>query len=502
MRFLPFLVLLSALAIAGCAAFFSIVGLKLLFVGGGLSIVVMGVALEVGKLITATFLKQKWKEISIWMRTYMVIATLTLVAITSIGIYGFLSAGYTATAITVQGYERQIEANTLKSQTLEKEILVFRADTFNAEEIAAVNDTRKTFADQRLQLVNQRNAQIEKIRGDAKTTTASEDIASAKQALDLAKASLDSDTNNELGQIKLYNARLEILDKEVQKWLDEGRGSIFRKGGLDKARETKAAQKSERGDIDAQIKKSQDRIDSLRIGYSTQVKEYNDRVAEVELRSKSQRAEVDSNIKGLEKENAEAVASITLYNKEADDKIAALNIRKEELSKLSKAKVAQNQEAVEKIHLQNDELRQNIAHTDVGTFKFIAKSLNIPLDKAVNYFVWMIMVVFDPLAVCLILAFNVLVGSERVVVDKPKPEKKHLPTLKIEAPQTVPEIVPVTAPNDVAIPAEIPVEAVVPPEVIPVEVPPAPIPPPQDSPPKPSNDHGLREHEIYHAPTR
>ena len=54
MNFLAFLVLLSAIVISACGAYFSIVGLKLLFVGGGISIIIMGTALEVGKLITVS----------------------------------------------------------------------------------------------------------------------------------------------------------------------------------------------------------------------------------------------------------------------------------------------------------------------------------------------------------------------------------------------------------------------------------------------------------------
>jgi hypothetical protein len=99
MRFLAFLVLISALAIAGCAAYFSIVGLTLLFVGSGVSIVVMGTALEVGKFIAVTFLKQKWEEIGLALKFYLITATVVLMFITSIGIYGYLSAGYNATSI-------------------------------------------------------------------------------------------------------------------------------------------------------------------------------------------------------------------------------------------------------------------------------------------------------------------------------------------------------------------------------------------------------------------
>jgi hypothetical protein len=273
MTFLAFLVLLSAIAISACGAYFSIVGLKMLFVGGGISIVIMGTALEVGKLITATFLKQKWNEIGLLLKTYMVLATIFLMGITSIGIYGYLSAGYTATNITVQGYEQQIEINNSKVAEYEKEIEAIKKSEYNAEEIAAVDANRKKFIEQKLQVIAQKNQQIDAIRKSANTTQdASADITAAKQALELSKSSTDSDIARELEQIKLYNSRLEILDKEVQKWMDEGTGGLFKKNGLDKARVVKEGQAKERGDIDAQIKASQDRIEKLRQQYASQVK--------------------------------------------------------------------------------------------------------------------------------------------------------------------------------------------------------------------------------------
>ena len=440
MRFLAYLVLLASLAIAGVGAYFSIIGLKLLFVGGGLSIIIMGTALEVGKLITATFLKQKWNDISWWMRTYLVAATLALVCITSIGIYGFLSAGYNATSVAVQGYERQIELNTLKIGELEKETSTLKQDVYNEPEIISLNDNRKSYLEQRNQLVATRNAQIEKIRSGAGVNKdASGDIASAKQALDTAKAALDSDATKEIEQIKLYNDRLGILDQEVKKWLDEGRGSIFRKGGLDKARETKELQQKERDDIDAQIKKSQDRIDRLREQYAAQVKEYNDRISAIESRVKAERADVDNNIKTLEQANAQTLAEISSYNKETDTKIAELNLHKTEMADRNKKKISDNQTAMQLLHEQNDKIRETIVHTDVGTFKFIAKSLNIPLDRAVNYFIWMIMGVFDPLAVCLILAFNVMLGK--------KPSPAPTPASVISSPGPTTTITPTPLPT-------------------------------------------------------
>jgi hypothetical protein len=441
MTFLAFLVLLSAIAISACGAYFSIIGLKLLFVGGGTAIIVMGTALEIGKIITATFLKQKWNEIGLLLKTYLIIATLCLMGITSIGIYGYLSAGYTATNITVQGYEQTIASNINKIGEIEKEISNIKQAKYNETEIASVEENRKKVIDQRTALIGQRHNQIDNIRKSSDTNKdASADIVSAKQALEISKSSTDSDISRELEQIKLYNSRLEILDKEVQKWMDEGNGGLFKKSGLDKARVVKEGQSKERGDIDVQIKASQDRITKLREQYASQVKAYNDRVSEIENRSKSQRTDIESSIKNLEKDITDIEASIVTYNKEMDDKITALNGKKGELADQGKKKIAEYQEEIQKLRNQNTENQEKIVHTDVGTFKFIAGSLGIPLDKAVNYFIWSIMAVFDPLAVCLILAFNVLIM-------KKEPSKISEPTI---TPTPTPTPTPTVTPTPTA----------------------------------------------------
>jgi len=462
MRFLAYSVLLSAIVISACGAYFSIVGLKLLFVGGGISIIIMGSALEIGKLITATFLKQKWNDISLWMKTYMTLATFFLMFITSIGIYGYLSAGYTTTSIAVQGYERQIEANITNISEMDKEIASLKTSTYNEAEIRSIEDNRKKIIEQRTLLINQKSQQTETIRKSTDTNKdASADIISAKQALELSKSSTDSDIGRELEQIKLYNSRLEILDKEVQKWIDQGSGNIFKKGGLDKAREIKQSQQKERDDIDTQIKSSQDRIEKLRQQYASQVKEYNDRVVAIESRGKSQRSEIDTNIKNVEKESAEIAASITAYNKETDEKIVALNTKKGEMTEQSKQKITEYQNNIQALRAQNTDTQQKIVNTDVGTFKFIAKSLNIPLDDAVNYFIWTIIAVFDPLAICLILAFNTLIGTgeklknkqQPKIVTEPEPTSTSTPTT---APTSTPEPTPTSTPTPTTAPTSTP----------------------------------------------
>mgnify|MGYP006266479335 CR=1 FL=1 len=451
MKFLAYLVLLAAIAIAACGAYFSIVGLKLLFVGGGVSIIVMGAALEVGKLITATFLKQKWNDIGIMMKAYMMIATLFLMAITSVGIYGYLSAGYNATNVTVQGYEQQIQLNETKIKELEKEIVDLGKDPYNEADAVAINENRKKFIDQRLKLIDDRTKQIENIRKSIDATKdASSEILAAKQGLEISKSTLESDTSKELEQIKLYNARLEILDKEVQKWMEEGTGGLFKKNGLEQARLVKEGQSKERADIDDKIKSSQDRIDKLRKDYNEQVKAYNDRVATIENRQKAQRAELEASIKSIEQENAKTLDEIAAYNKESDKKIADLGTTKAEQVEKNKAKSQKNRDEIKAIHIQIDDYKEKIVHTDVGTFKFIAKSLNISLDSAVNWFIWSIMFVFDPLAVCLVLAFNVMISGRKE--EKQKDPEKLVEPVATSTPTPTPTLIPTSTPTPTPIP--------------------------------------------------
>ena len=90
------LTFLSAISISVVAAFYSIVGLMAIFTGAALEIAVMGGVLEVGKLVTASWLYQNWRNklVSLALKTYLFIAVIILIFITSIGIFGFLSKAH------------------------------------------------------------------------------------------------------------------------------------------------------------------------------------------------------------------------------------------------------------------------------------------------------------------------------------------------------------------------------------------------------------------------
>src|SRR5210317_2129597 len=85
---------LSAITISGVAIYYSVAGLAAIFAAATIPIIVMGVSLEVGKLVTAVWLHRYWDKAVWWMRTYLSIAVLVLMFITSKGIFGFLSKAH------------------------------------------------------------------------------------------------------------------------------------------------------------------------------------------------------------------------------------------------------------------------------------------------------------------------------------------------------------------------------------------------------------------------
>ena len=94
---LPTIIALSALSVSASAAFYSVSGLSKLFAGASFEVIIMAGSLEVAKLVIASLLYQYWDTLNKLLRTYLTVAAFILVLITSMGIYGFLSAAYQET---------------------------------------------------------------------------------------------------------------------------------------------------------------------------------------------------------------------------------------------------------------------------------------------------------------------------------------------------------------------------------------------------------------------
>ena len=91
---LGILTFLSALTISAVAIYYSVAGLAAIFAAAVIPIIIMGVSLEVGKLVTAVWLHRHWSRATWWLKTYLAIAVFVLMFITSMGIFGFLSKAH------------------------------------------------------------------------------------------------------------------------------------------------------------------------------------------------------------------------------------------------------------------------------------------------------------------------------------------------------------------------------------------------------------------------
>ena len=115
---LSLLTFITSLAIAGVAAWYSIIGLTTIFSAAVVPIIIMGVVLEIGKLVAASWVYTHWKDTGILLRTYLVSAIVILMIITSMGIYGFLSKSHIDAGINTSEISVKIERidNRIKSE--------------------------------------------------------------------------------------------------------------------------------------------------------------------------------------------------------------------------------------------------------------------------------------------------------------------------------------------------------------------------------------------------
>ena len=120
------LTLFTALAISAVAAYYSIIGLIAIFSAAVIPIAVMGVVLETGKLVTASWLYHYWKKVPKLLKTYLISAVVILMFITSMGIFGFLSKAHIEqTTITS---DKSLEISSVQSEIERHKKDIFRAE--------------------------------------------------------------------------------------------------------------------------------------------------------------------------------------------------------------------------------------------------------------------------------------------------------------------------------------------------------------------------------------
>jgi len=193
---LPYIIALSAIAVSGSAAFYSVFGLSKLFAGASLQVIIMAGSLEFAKLVVASLLYQYWDTINKALRFYLGVACFVLMVITSGGIYGFLSGAYQDTAT--------------KSELLDKSLAILEQKQVRFEETKEdlkieKSGLTKSISDLRISLSNPAQVQyIDKESGQLITTTSG----SSRRALQDELARTLNDRN-------VINKKLEAITDSI-----------------------------------------------------------------------------------------------------------------------------------------------------------------------------------------------------------------------------------------------------------------------------------------------
>jgi hypothetical protein len=164
-KFLPWFLLFCAIGLSLTAAYYSVVGLSIVFVGAAIPVIVMGSFLEISKIAIATYLHNQWKKTYMLLKIYLTVALVILSIITSIGIYGLLSTGFQKNIAKLEIGQKQV-ANielkrnrfneTKKEYTLEKSIL--DSDISKLRDGLSNNTTTQTVDRKTGQLITKENS--------------------------------------------------------------------------------------------------------------------------------------------------------------------------------------------------------------------------------------------------------------------------------------------------------------------------------------------------------
>src|SRR6056300_44398 len=376
--FVAILTLLSALSISGVAIFYSVIGLATIFPGAFWPVVIMGSVLEVGKLVTASWLYRNWQFTRWLLRTDLTIAVVILSLITSMGIFGFLSKAHLEQNLAEDTVTQRIEIITNKIQSEE------------------------TYIERQKDVITRAENTLGRVT-DSNTGALDIEIQGLKDAEDKFKTLLAVETNT----VKDLNDRLRTLDKDVSDVLTANK-QFFNEERA--AAELKASQKEERDQIAADILAAQQRIQILKDDYAQST------------------AKIQERIDALRQNNV------------ADNSGVNAEITKAEANILA----AQNR--IDGLILEREPLQSQMLklEAEVGPVKYIAALAvdfgwtdSVNTSEAVRWVILIIIVVFDPLAVLLLIAANQSLirrfppeaPKPQTVIDLEKPDEEDV-TLK------------------------------------------------------------------------
>ena len=390
-------------------------------------IVLMGSVLEVGKLLATVWLHQNWKRAPGAIKYYLTSAVVVLMFITSMGVFGFLSKSHIEQSAVGGEQLAQMEVIDEKLVTIDSKISRWtedierlnkggqnvRVDNLIKLEQDRIDNARKSIDPQ----IKAQNAKIPMYQAQA-----DKEIAQQEKRLKDAQ-------NRTKADIEQANKRLAVLDKDVEAYLKQGttKGGVFTADvdNVKKGKELRSEQAPERKKLNdqiAQAKKNeigvasrvQREITKINNKLAKQIADVENRVSEIR---KSIQPTIDLANKNIQKHTSDAGTG----SKEVEQKIVELENKiatiQPEKDKLRDAKFQ-----FEKKYRQFE--------AEVGPVKYIAELIYGEADRslledAVRWVIIIIVAVFDPLAVCLVLAGTMTIGWWREERQKNKPVIKE-----------------------------------------------------------------------------
>ena len=373
--------LFSALTLSVIAAYFSIVGLSTIFPGSITSIVTMAVALEAAKIIVAVWTHLNWEKISILTKSYLCFAVFVLMGITSGGIFGFLSKSH-------------IEHNS--------------SSTFLSQEISEIE---RKIALQEEKIKREQSSISKKQLNQEKASTQNKDIEQTLQSnIDSIYARLDKETKDSTSQLDKLFSRVRELDSDLSDLRNQKVG-LFSSNSK-KIQNLEEAQKEERLFLNNEIKKITDFIDELKTSSQKKVEELREEI----LNFKNKKPEIKI-------EDLELIKYYEDSIQNALSEIENLNLKKFDLNS-------------KKTSIENE----------LGPIKYIAELVSefggpeIGTERSIRLVIILIVLVFDPLAIVMVIC-----ASKQIIrpqLEKPKPQPKPEPK-----PQPKPEPKPQPKPK-------------------------------------------------------
>ena len=231
-KFLPWFLLFCAIGLSGTAAYYSVVGLSIIFSSVAIPVIIMGSFLEISKLAIATYLHDKWKETYGLLKIYLTTALVVLAVLTSVGIYGLLSTGFQQNIASLEINNKKIENIEVKKNRFneiqndyQKEKEGLDKDITNLRNALSTNTTTQTIDRTTGQVVTRANGGNRKaFEGQLSIAQENRDNLSKKieslndsitsldlEVLDLASTEIES---GELGAIKYLS---EITGWDIKK---------------------------------------------------------------------------------------------------------------------------------------------------------------------------------------------------------------------------------------------------------------------------------------------